>query len=485
MPDPLFLLWERSDASSPFYSAEEFTPKGSAESLLLRLGLIRETDNSDTVTCDACDGGHEETVEFVQTTPSAALRAYIYCPANGRVSVPLERLKRWTIDFNALAKSVAKNLSLTGEPEELSAARIWFLGKGTFAGRTLEVFLARGMTWGDAKDILDRTPRILSASFHIVLVSGIVPPLSTWKNEPLRVIPLSAIAAIENGKLALDRGYLTGQLQTTKQKARQVQKSFPTPAGATWQDVSIEVMEHSLSIRIHGLKKTYTFQEAGFEDGRRKSFPDRYWTLLQILGHRVGVLKHQDDKLDHKARTNLKQYIHELRRHLQALIPNIDADPIVHNSDGRAYETVFKISSSENPQLSVPQGIVWSGVSIVLVAREAIRVSYCSNEAFRGHAYSEDQLPENESAERERTDTQTVYLDSIKLSTKGKLNKVGQALVAVLEGNGRIQRDMEDGEMLTLGKILSDLLRIDDAPFEFDTGSGTWTAKFDASSEYP
>ncbi len=482
MPDILSLIWSRADTRYPIFHGDEFNSEGGNESALLRTGLIRQADNASNVICDACGDGHIEEVIFVESPTDSGLRAYIQCPENGRVSVPFERLKCWTIDFQVLTGAVSKALSLTGKPEELLPGRIWFLGKGTFAGYAREVFFARGLTWIDAGNILDRTSRILSASGHIVIVLGAIPNERVWKNEPLRVFSLSAIATVENGNVTIDWSYLRGILPTTKKKVPHTLPSFPTPAGATWPDVRVKIMGHSLSIEVKGLTKKYTFQEAGFEEIRRKAYPDQLWQFLTILGQHMGVLKNNEAAIDYKARTNLKKYISELRKRLQSLIPDIDGNPILYDSKDRAYKTAFKISTSENLSFSVPSGLNWSDVSIAMAGPNAIRIECRSTETFTGRTYGEDDhFADLELAEREHNFSQTVEFNQIKMATGDTVNSLGQALIAVIKEKGSVRRDARDKYMLSLGNELCELLRINESAFDFDPENNLWTAKFEVS----
>jgi hypothetical protein len=59
---------------------------------------------------------------------------------------------------------------------------------------------------------------------------------------------------------------------------------------------------------------------------------------------------------------------------------------------------------------------------------------------------------------------------------------VGEALLAVLRGGGKVQRKSNDKAMLSLGRHLSNLMQIDIPPFQFVKDQQLWSAFFDASS---
>ncbi|MCC7083664.1 MAG: hypothetical protein IT427_01505 [Pirellulales bacterium] len=73
---------------------------------LVASGVLRPTDNAASVACNACGNDHVEKVEYVTADTGIQLRAYISCPDNGRVYVPLERLRRWIVDKKKLPAPV-------------------------------------------------------------------------------------------------------------------------------------------------------------------------------------------------------------------------------------------------------------------------------------------------------------------------------------------------------------------------------------------
>lgn len=94
---PEFVL-ERARAEEPVFNADEVAawPDGLLDQLVGD-GALKATSNALSVTCDACGHDHVETVEYIESPPGAELRAYISCPENGRVRVPLSRLRRWIL----------------------------------------------------------------------------------------------------------------------------------------------------------------------------------------------------------------------------------------------------------------------------------------------------------------------------------------------------------------------------------------------------
>jgi hypothetical protein len=102
---PQFIL-DRALAKEPIFTADEVAawPNGMLDQLTDE-GILAATDNAQSVVCDACGHDHVETVEYVSAPPGTALRAYIFCDENGRVRVPLDRLRRWVVHRTILVKS--------------------------------------------------------------------------------------------------------------------------------------------------------------------------------------------------------------------------------------------------------------------------------------------------------------------------------------------------------------------------------------------
>ena len=173
MSDPLAVIWKRADAREPRFSSDEVATwsDGFVEQLT-DAGLVHQVENAMSVVCDACAEGHVEEVTYIENPRHSAVRAYIHCPEHGRVRVPLWRLRQWEVDFGCIASAVARALELAGDVEEIVPGRIWFLGKTTLAAMSRELFLARGLTWEDAPEVLGASTRLNAAKSALVFVAG-------------------------------------------------------------------------------------------------------------------------------------------------------------------------------------------------------------------------------------------------------------------------------------------------------------------------
>lgn len=101
---------QRASSSDPVVAADEVAkwPRGLLERMLSE-GVLRPDENAKSISCDACGQDHAEQVEFVESPPGSKLRAYITCPENGRVQVPLDRLRRWLINPAAFDDAPTEN----------------------------------------------------------------------------------------------------------------------------------------------------------------------------------------------------------------------------------------------------------------------------------------------------------------------------------------------------------------------------------------
>lgn len=190
--------------------------------LIERYGLLRRAENSTAIECDACGEGHVETVELLTEPFGATPRAYIVCPELGRVSVDLDRLKQWSVDIEALARTVAIALDLGASVTPIAPGRVWLLGTRSFAERTRDVFLVRGITWPDSIQLLQSTPRLASSPCPLILCLHRFPGDSQWRDSDRAVLSLS-----ETNWLGADPAALADRLLA-------VLGEFAAPRNADW-----------------------------------------------------------------------------------------------------------------------------------------------------------------------------------------------------------------------------------------------------------
>lgn len=270
-----------------------------------------------------------------------------------------------------------------------------------------------------------------------------------------------------------------------KAKPLTITKSFPTPNGATWDNVCIWMSDQRIRVEVLGKRKEFTFQEAGFEEKRRGNVPDRLWILLRQFAVHGGILPANISSLPEQVRTNLKQNVSQLGKRLVELFV-IDGKPFKDTHVTRRYETRFKIFAEEGLHFPTPDGLTWDGVSIAEVRTGVITVRA---DAVDTHGVYNPPNAEEESPGRWEAVVQTGALTreydlrSLGLADEeSNFTPVGEAFLAVLRGGGKIQRKNKDKSMLSLGRHLCDLMQINASPFQFSKAQQIWSALFEASS---
>jgi len=267
-----------------------------------------------------------------------------------------------------------------------------------------------------------------------------------------------------------------------------VPRSFPTPPETTWQEVRVWVTDFTIIIEAKRRRREFTFGAIGFEDKRTGGVPDAMWTLLKVFAMRGGVIPYDGTDLDHNTRTNLKQYVTQLRRRLRAVIPDIEGDPVPYDKHARGYKTAFQIASQDRVVFPVPEGTAWPTVTITLTQRGTIRISAPTTERYAASTYAKEaggDVHRWEPAERESEVARDYDLRMLGLADDdGQPDARGAALIDVLRAEGAVSRPAEDAAMLALCGALSTLMTgVDGAPFDFASGSQTWVALFQTSCE--
>src|SRR5262249_18389953 len=146
-----------------------------------------------------------------------------------------------------------------------------------------------------------------------------------------------------------------------------------------------------LNIDVRGKRQTFTFQQAGFEDGRQKTTPDRLWRLLHVFALHGGIIPFNSPKLDKPNRDNLKQNVSKLGKRLTALLL-IEGSPFKDSRGSRRYETRFKAVAGEGVRFPTPAGVTWDKVTFTEVRRGVIVVSVEEPEVFAVFSPSDEEV---------------------------------------------------------------------------------------------
>jgi hypothetical protein len=255
------------------------------------------------------------------------------------------------------------------------------------------------------------------------------------------------------------------------------------PPGAKWEDLCIMMSEHAMHVEVKGKAADRTFQEAGFEEKRRREVPDRLWRILRVLAIVGGVLPFDEPKLSLRDRVNIKQNVSQIRKRLKDLFPT-DGDPFEPTRKTRQYISRFKISTSEGLLFPTPGDTTWDKVTIEEVQSGRIRFSVDTFQRSSALSYDEEEgVAGPEAALRESNIERDYDLRSLGLAMQdGSPNPRGSALLAVLRSAGKVRRPSNDEAMLWLGKFLCDFMELREPPFQFSENQGFWITTFEASS---
>lgn len=218
MNDPLEVIWSCFDAPSVAFAAEEVAhwPPGVLERLVA-VGVICDAEPAQHTACPHCPDHHVE--EVLYRAGLNGVRYFIPCPETLRVEVSAQQLRRWTIDFDAVARIASSAIVESGRCTPLVAGRLWRLGRVNWQGSHRDVILARRLLWPDGAQL---TPRIDGTGRAIVVVADRVPPRQFWPDLPPPVVALSAIAHLLKGEMSINRADIFATVREVDAANRQV-----------------------------------------------------------------------------------------------------------------------------------------------------------------------------------------------------------------------------------------------------------------------
>lgn len=212
MTDPLPYIWELFDSPHLLLShAEVQRWPPDVVAALVRLGFLREAPSVDHAACPSCADHH---VEEVLCRPGAngGMRFFIPCPEALRVEIAADELRRWSIDIDAVAHSIAAALPTQARCTVRVASRLWRLGALTHAGVRREVLLLRGSGWPDVGDVLQR---VGDNGRAIVFIAGTPSAQVAWPGLPATLAPLPQVCSLNDGAIALALPEILALVQDT------------------------------------------------------------------------------------------------------------------------------------------------------------------------------------------------------------------------------------------------------------------------------
>jgi hypothetical protein len=346
-PDVLQYVLRRLDSSEEaMLDGDELAawPDGEVKELVA-LGLLAEAPLAGTVSCDGCEEGCLELVEWVGAQGAAPRRAFVVCRYRddiGLVRIDPGRLRRYAVHLPGLARVLADTLGTTRAPTELIAGRLWGLGSRDAKQRRVDLFLARGMAWRDAPELFANVPAITECSTPLVLVPH-DPPTPAAKPRGATIVSLSRLAPSTGGAFALDAEELFSVLGARRRVQTDMVVPLPVPEGTRWGQVLIEFASDEVARITVGLEEDHrTFGEMGFANlGVYGHPPSGLWDYLRRLADWHGEVP--ESEVARLGITNLQKRISDLRRQLKLLLPGILGDPIPYSRRSGCYRAAFAI----------------------------------------------------------------------------------------------------------------------------------------------
>jgi len=115
---------------------------------------------------------------------------------------------------------------------------------------------------------------------------------------------------------------------------------FPTPAGATWDNVTICFTDgHTVSIKVRGKTGRFNYTQLGLANSRNGE-PTVQWHLLSAFADEGGDITWESKYADRRNKKRCELLSQDLKAFFR-----IDGDPIRSLSSGRGWRTRFSISA--------------------------------------------------------------------------------------------------------------------------------------------
>ena len=125
--------------------------------------------------------------------------------------------------------------------------------------------------------------------------------------------------------------------------------TFPSPADLRWEEVTLTfVSKEAVLIEARNIRKTHTYAELGFKDGRRGDCPDSRWHVLRCFAPQAGEV-FWEKELPEKRVKELKTAVKDLRKRLKGIF-GINDDPFEEHRRFRRYRPKFHVVDRNPPE---------------------------------------------------------------------------------------------------------------------------------------
>ena len=143
MCDLISLILSRLDLDPPRLAQEELSAAPASQvAALLDGGILRPARSVENIDCWECGVGHVCHVTFITRARGAEPEGYIHCPECGILRVDKERLLRWEVNPEAVARMIGDSLGTGKHLTPLVPNLLWRIGRKRLGGREV-LFLRR------------------------------------------------------------------------------------------------------------------------------------------------------------------------------------------------------------------------------------------------------------------------------------------------------------------------------------------------------
>ncbi|GMV95130.1 MAG: hypothetical protein AMXMBFR82_49080 [Candidatus Hydrogenedentota bacterium] len=203
------------------------------------------------------------------------------------------------------------------------------------------------------RDLVRRTTPIIAAMDAISIAQKAGAVLPKALDEFLQHQPAACLSVPVDSAGEVDRtGDATEQAGKAPKDGGEEQRNalgepldgisyvFPSPEGATWDDVQLKFTNgETIRIQVGDTDELKTAAELGMADGRNKN-PNQQFKLLRDLAEEKGKLKRDPDLGKQDAQ---RKVVNRLRKDLTRIFSTIKGDPIERLPKFKGWKTAFHI----------------------------------------------------------------------------------------------------------------------------------------------
>jgi hypothetical protein len=484
------ILFRLPDGNAAFRFDEICTWDPERLAFLLSAGILRQGPLARYFACDSCPAQHVEEVYWEESAldPSGR-RAYIPCPEDIPINIPIARLQQWVPDAGTLAEHLAGAMELIGRVSELASGNLWKLGRRRLAGRFRDVFLAV-VPQDKVAAISEVAIENLGAPDGILLVPAVRGSTSRGMGERLVLIQLSETSELTRSGVVLDVDYIEDALPQDRTLMKEDKiRSLPVPDGTKWDEILLETDDRRLRVCVGGRHWDLALEDVGFADARKKlGEVDKAFHVLQWFAARRGILPLGEIEKQYSERRSFQKQVSLLRSRLRKLIP-VQEDPFVWQADEEDYRCRFKIRPHGVIDLPRPASGSWADCQVADIGDGRVAFGVKANQRIRAFGERRDSsraFPE--AAEQETVVWQEFSLVELGLAKDvDALEPEGRMLLELIRSNGKLSRPKNGGSFdlvaLRLAKWLREHSSIDDEPIRYTEAMNTWMATFECASK--